>query len=409
MQDTDLYRQILGLVEPWSVTSVRLDAAAQEIVVRVEHPPRTQFPCPKCGTQLACRDHERERRWRHLDSCQFKTILVGRVPRIECPEHGVQAVEVPWAQKSSRFTILFERFAIDVLLATQTVQGAISLLRIGWGQAWRILERAVARGQLRKREQPCPYLGSDEKSFAKGQSYVTLLYDLNRSTVEALADGNDAASAEACFAVLSADQRQAVKAIAMDMSAAFVKATRETFPLADTKIVHDRFHVMQLASKAVDAVRRQEHRRLKREGDDSLKGTKYVWLRSQERLSADQQEVLESRFAAGLETARAWGYKELLRELWDQPDEAGARRWFTSWYRRVARTKLTPLKRVAKTIKERLDHVVSFCTHRITNAVAEGINSKIQSIKRRVCGFRNRENYKTAIHFYCGGLDLHPR
>jgi len=93
MQDT-LYRQVLDLVEPWSVTSVTLEAAAQEIVVRVERPPRNQFPCPKCSTQLACRHHEREHRWRHLVLCQFKAILVGRVPRGECPEHGVQAVEV---------------------------------------------------------------------------------------------------------------------------------------------------------------------------------------------------------------------------------------------------------------------------------------------------------------------------
>jgi transposase len=110
-----------------------------------------------------------------------------------------------------------------------------------------------------------------------------------------------------------------------------------------------------------------------------------------------------------LETGKAWGYRELLRDLWDHDDAASATDYFKDWYRRVIHTNLTPLKEAAKSIRERLPNVVSDCTHGITNAVAEGLNSKIMSIKRRVGGFRNRENFKTAIFFYCGGLDLYPR
>lgn len=408
MQDKELYQHILGLSSPWFVESVELNTEAQEIVVAVEHPRGTKFCCPECTRELPCYDHAEKRRWRHLDSCQFKTILSAKIPRVNCPEHGVRNIQVPWALKNSRFTLLFERFAIDVLQATQTVTGAMSILRTTWDQTWQIVERAVARGQERKEALPMPHLGIDEKAFAKGHSYLTLLVNLERSTVEAIAEGNDVPSARACFSQLAPQQIASVEAIAMDMSSAYVRATKESLPLAEEKIVHDRFHVMQQATKAVDLGRRREQRRLQENNDDRLKGTKYVWLASQENLNQRQREKLDAAFDAELETGKAWAYKEMPRDLWHHDTPHAATEFFRDWYRRVIHTKLTPLKKVARMIKERLPNVVSYCTHGITNAVAEGINSKIMAIKRRVGGFRNVENYKTAIFFYCGGLDLDP-
>ncbi|MBM3965659.1 MAG: transposase family protein [Planctomycetes bacterium] len=106
-QDKELYQHILGLHSPWSVSEVKLYIESQEIRVRVEHLRGTKFGCPDCQQQLSCYDHGEERQWRHLDSCQFKTILTARVPRVECPTHGVKSVMVPWASPNSRFTMLF--------------------------------------------------------------------------------------------------------------------------------------------------------------------------------------------------------------------------------------------------------------------------------------------------------------
>ena len=409
MQDKELYQQILGITSPWSVSSVELDHSAQEIRVHVEHPRGAKFCCPECQTELPCHDHAEERRWRHLDSCQFKTILIARQPRVNCPEHGVKTAIVPWAAKNSRFTMLFERFAIDVLLMTQTVQGAQTILRTSWDETWHILQKAVARGKARKTALPLPRIGIDEKAFRKGHDYVTLICDLDRSTVEAISDGNDVAAGNACFSQLAATQIASIQAIAMDMSAAYVQSAKQNIPLAEEKIVHDRFHVMKLANEAVDKIRRGEHRQLQLDDDQRLKGTKYLWITGQENLSDQQRDLFDLVYSRGLETGKAWGYKELLRDLWNHDDAAQATAFFKDWYRRVIHTKLTPLKKVARTIQERLANVVSYCTHRITNAVAEGINSKIMAIKRRVGGFRNPENYKIAIYFHCGGLDLHPR
>lgn len=408
MQDKELYQHILGLASPWSVERVQLNVEEQQIDVHVSHPEGSKFRCSECDAELSCYDHAPERQWRHLDSCQFKTILHASVPRVNCPQHGVTLAAVPWATKGSRFTLLFERLAIDVLLATQTVTGAMRILRTNWDQTWNLLRKAVARGKQRKQALPTPRIGIDEKAFAKGHDYVTLLYDLDASTVEAIADGRDAESGIACLSQLSGEQIASVEAVAMDMSPAYVKAAQQTIPLAETKIVHDRFHVMQLATKAVDKVRQGEHRQLVQEGDQRLAKTKYVWLKSQENLTEKQQSQLDQAFHLQLRTGKAWAYKELLRDLWQHADAAAATAYFEDWYRRVIHTKLEPMKKVARTIKERLANVVSYCTHGVTNAVAEGINSKIMAIKRRVGGYRNRENFKTAIFFYCGGLELYP-
>lgn len=217
MQDRELYQEILGLKSPWSVSQVTLDLEQQQVDVFVEHPSGTKFCCPECSEALPCYDHTSERQWRHLDSCQFTTLLHARIPRVNCPQHGVKQVQVPWAAKGSRFTILFERFAIQVLLATQTVTGAMSILRTKWDQTWSIVERAVARGKERKELQAVPRLGIDEKAYLKGQSYITLLYDLDNSTVEAISDGKDTESGIACLSQLSEAQIQSVEAIAMEV------------------------------------------------------------------------------------------------------------------------------------------------------------------------------------------------
>jgi transposase len=409
MQDKELYQHILGLTSPWTVSGVKLDIPAEKIQVRVEHPPGTKFCCPECQKELACYDHAEERRWRHLDSCQYKTILIGRIPRVDCPEHGVKTVTVPWALPHSRFTIMFERFAIEVLLMTQTVKGAMTILRLQWDATWHIIERAVARGKARKEPSLLPRVGVEEKAFAKEITFVSILYNLDNSNVELIEEGHDTHEAKSCFSQLSQEQLQSVEAIAMDMSPAFVRAAKEMIPLAESKIVHDKFHIMKMANEAVDKVRRGEHKRLLKDGDDRLTGSKYFWLTSLENHSEKQHAKFQSICNLSLATGRAWSYKELLRDLWTQETEGKAKSYFRDWYQRVIRTKMAPMKKLARSLKERIDNIVKYCTHGITNAVAEGINSKIKSIKRRAGSYRTIENFKTDVLFYCAGLELLPR
>ena len=400
MEVDELYTKILGIEEPWSIANVELDEKQSLVRVQLEHAEGKHWKCPCCDRELAIYDHLEERRWRHLDTCQYETWLCACLPRVKCPEHGVRQVRAAWAEPGSRFTLLFESHAIEVLTACEVVSAACDILRISWDQGWRLIERAVARGKARKKPRRIARIGADEKAFAKGHSYMTIVCDVEKATVEYVADDRKKESLAGFFEGLSTEQRGAIEAVAIDMHEPYVQAIKEQLPMAEDKIVHDRFLVMQPATKAVDTTRRQEHKRLTAAGDDRLSKTKYLWLKSQENLTEKQRHRFEDVFSLQLQTAKAWGLKELLRELWEQPNVEEARKFFAQWHRRVIHGKLSPMKKVARMINTRLAHVVNYCRHRLTNAVAEGLNSKIMSIKRRAKGFRNPENFKIAIFFY---------
>jgi len=406
MRDTDLYRHLLGLVAPWSVGRVALDVAAQRVDVWVEHPAGQKWPCPECGQEGALHDHTEERVWRHLDSCQFQTFLHARPPRVNCSEHGVRQVRLSWAEPHSRFTLLFERFAIDVLRHTNT-KAARAILRVSWDEAWHLAERAVARGMARKPAEIVPLIGVDEKSAGKGQqNYVTVISNLRTGRVEEVTVGRDSASLESYYDSLSDKQLAGIEAVAMDMSKSYIAATRKKLADARSKIVFDRYHLMQHVNKAVDTVRKQEHKAL---GKDSLlSGSKYLWLYASENLPEKHQETFRSLRASDLKTARAWAIKENIRHLWHYQREVWAERFWKRWYFWATHSRLEPIKRAAHTLKAHQYGIMNFFKYRISNGLAEGINSRIETLWKSACGFRNKERFRTVILFHLGGLDLYP-
>ena len=323
MRDIELYEQILGLEEPWSVGEVELNIDEGRVDIHVQHPAGVKWTCPHCERELSCYDHVPERTWRHLDTCQLQTHLHARIPRVKCAEHGVVQVQVPWAEEHGRFTLLMERFIIQVLLACQTTKGACDVVKISWDQAWHVAERAVARGQARKEAVVTPQIGVDEKAFRKGQSYMTVVNDIHRATVEFVTEDREKASLERYFATLTDKQRQGIEGVAMDMWEPYVQATLEALPLAKEKIVFDRFHIMQHMTKAVDQVRKGEHRKLSSEGDERLKKTKYLWLTREQNLSEKQEAAFEDLKDSALKTARAWGSRRTWRTSGATPRRAG--------------------------------------------------------------------------------------
>ncbi|MBI5854822.1 MAG: ISL3 family transposase, partial [Nitrospirae bacterium] len=243
MHDTALYQYLLGLQSPWTVSRVELNVKGQRVDVWAEHPEGVSWACPQCSRELPLYDHAEERTWRHLDSCQFQTHLHARIPRVECGEHGVVQVLVPWAAPRSRFTLLFERLAIDVLSQCD-VTGATKILRISWDEGWGIMERAVKRGRHRKAPKVVRQIGVDEKAAAKGHKYLTLVCDLDEGTVEHIAEDRKTESLKGYYKGLSQEQLAGIEAVAMDMWGPYINATLDHVPDAAGKIVFDRFHVM---------------------------------------------------------------------------------------------------------------------------------------------------------------------
>ena len=216
MQDRELYRQILGIEAPWLVERVELKLAEGEVHVYLEHREIASWPCPECGAGCQLYDHQEERRWRHLDTCQYQTILHARPPRTKCGEHGVRVAKLPWAEPSSRFTALMERLVIDWLRsASQKAVG--EQLGLSWDEIHGIMERAVERGLKRREAEPWPLLGVDEKAFRKGHKYFTLVNDLERSRVLYVGEDRTQASLDGFWGMLKEAQRDSIEAITMDM------------------------------------------------------------------------------------------------------------------------------------------------------------------------------------------------
>ena len=407
LDERDLYQQILGVVAPWQVDRVELKLAEGEIHVYLKHAEGAEWPCPECGKACSLYDHQRERQWRHLDTCQYRTILHAEPPRVDCGEHGARAAKLPWAEPNSRFTALFEALVIH-WLKVGSQQAVADQLHLSWDEVHAIQERAVARGLKRRQLNPVAKLGIDEKSFTRGHRYFTMVNDLTESRVLYVAEGRTEASLNDFWAQWNTEQRAAVQAVTMDMWEPYLNSVRAHLPDADRKIVFDKFHIAKHLSEAVDKVRRQEHRQLKAAGDDSLAGTRYDWLRHPARMDPADRRAFKVLRDSNLKTARAWALKEAMMAFFEYSYERPARKHFRWWHNWCVRSRLAPMMEKGRMIKRRFENIVTYLKHRVTNAASESINSKIQWVKYTARGFRNRNNFVTAIYFHCGGLDLFP-
>ena len=402
MKDSEFFEQALGLSEPWQVTAVALDLNAKKVEVTIACMQKV-WADPESRERLHIHGYE-TRRWRHLDTMQFETVLVAEVPRVKYPDGRTELVSVPWAARKGRFTLMFEGWAVQVLTATSNISAACELLRLSWDTAQAIMERGVFRGLERRKLEETKRIGIDEKSFKKSQDFISVLTDVDNGCVIEVKAGRNRESAIELLETIPTQTRDAVEAVAMDMSASFAAAVRETLPKAD--IVYDRFHVSQLLNQAVDQVRRRENKHLLAEGDESLKGTRMEWLHDPRNLSEDRIEALSELVSRNLKTARAWMHKENFEGFWTMLSQHDGEGYLRAWYKSAIRSRLDPIKRCARTIITHSEGLLNYFKHRISNAATEGLNSKIQSLKSAARGFRNFANYRIRILFFCGKLDM---
>ena len=408
MQDSQLYQQILGITTPWRVERVELQLKQGEVHVYLGHESQVPWTCPECGAECPLYDHDSERLWRHLDTCQYRTILHCESPRCRCPKHGVRVVRLPWAEPHSRFTALFERLAIDWLRAASQ-QAVADQLGLTWDEVHGIVERAVRRGLARRKTEMIGYLGVDEKSFRKGHKYVTVVNDLSRGRVLYVAEDRKQSSLDGFWSTLTKEQLEWIDGVALDMWAPYEQSIRAHLPKAEEKMVFDKFHVAKHLSDAVDKVRRTENKELLEEGDERLKGTKFDWLKGRDKFDLAAWRAFCRLRRSNLRTARAWALSEQAMKLWTFTYERAARKHFNWWYRWATRSRLKPMIDKAKMLISHLPNILTYLKHGITNATSESINSKIQWVKYTARGFRNIDNFKNAIYFHCGDLDMSPR
>ncbi|MEY0832295.1 ISL3 family transposase [Providencia heimbachae] len=404
MDEKSLYARILNLSAPWEVSSLSLDENTGAVTVYVAIPPNTPLNCPVCGNSSPIHDH-RYRQWRHLDTCQFLTLVEADVPRILCSEHGCQTMPVPWAEKGSRYTLLFEVFVLS-WLKISTVDAVRKQLKLSWNAVDNIMRRAVNRGLSRqKKTGSAKHLCVDEVAFKKGYEYVTVISN-TQGQVLSLEDNRGVKSLSGYLNKLSDKQITSIKTISMDMSLAYISAARIHLNNAVEKIAFDHFHVAKMLCSVIDKTRQIELNKIDRDNRKQAHRSRYLWLHRRYKLNESKRIRLELAQQVLPETSLCWAMKELARELWYRPYDEYSKSYWLEWVAMAKQVGIPLLSSAANTIYKRLYGILNAMKHKVSNGNAESLNSKIRLLRIKARGYRNQERFKMAVMFHYGNLDM---
>jgi transposase len=400
MRDTHLLQLALGVQSPWFVATSDFDLDKKRLDITLDFKSGSRFDCPECQA-AGCPVHDTvEKTWRHLDFFQHQAFLTARTPRITCTKCGVRLVTVPWARPGSGFTLLFEGFAMALAMHLP-IAVAAGFLQITDQRLWRVVfhyvDAAVARMDLSGVTRVC----IDETAAKRGQDYITLVVDIDGRRVVFVADGRSADTVRQFADHLESRGGDAshIKQASIDMSAAFISGVTEN--LTEAEITFDRFHVMKLIGDAVNDVRRSEVK-----GRPELKGTRYVWSKNAANLTPKQSLTLASLSSTNLKTARAWRMRLAFQDIYQERSRQWGELFFGKWISWAKRSRLDPMKAVAKTMEKHRDGILAWFDSRISNGLIEGINSLVQAAKAKARGYRNSRTIKAVTYLVAGKLDL---
>jgi len=393
-----LLTQALHLIAPWIIIDIKFSEPEKLLEIWISFRKGSKFPCPKCN-YLDCNVHDRQTRtWRHLNFFEHTAIIHGQVPRIRCPNCGVHQVTLPWARSDSGFTLFMEADIISLAHSMQISQIA-KRLSITDKRVWRVVEYQVKQALKNNDYSTITCFGVDETSRKKGHEYITVFADLLTGKVLFVCKGKDADTLK-LFSEHLKKNRGNIENIAFvccDMSPAFIKGIQTEFPTAS--IVFDKFHVMKMMNEAVDETRRDEQK-LNR----ILLKSRYLWLSNPNKLKKEQLDRLIKLKLMNLKTVRAYDLKIGLQTFWMSGDIEIAKAFFKKWYFRATHSRLPSVIKVAKSLKNHWEGIISYFTYQQTNGLLEGLNSTIQSLKTNAKGYRNDDNFITMIYLRCGQL-----
>ncbi|MFY9877372.1 MAG: ISL3 family transposase [Rhodomicrobium sp.] len=395
----ELFAAALGVEMPWYVRGVTFDADKRMLTIGIDFKKGSRFPYE--GTQGLHPVHDTQtKRYRHLNFFQHECFLEVRTPRLTLPDGRVVLIEPSWAGKLSGFTLLFE--ALILAMCRQMPFAAVARLV---GESWhrvvaicdRYVELALEKADLSK----LTMLAVDETSCRRGHNYLTFAADAAAHKVVFVTEGRDAGTicAFSQFLLGHKGTPEQIACVSIDMSPAFIKGVTKYLPNA--RITFDKFHIVAHASKAVDETRRSEQKT-----DPSLKGLRWALLKDRQRLGESQRADLDAFVAQATtkRTARAWLYREQLREILDRKQINVVSAMLKRWCANVRRSKVEAMKKVAQMILDHFEGVAAWAQTRQTNGFLEAINGLFQAAKRKARGYGRFQTMRTVIYLVAGNL-----
>jgi transposase len=408
MDATDVLALGLGVTPPWRLVEQRLetDKRPHTLEIQLQAERGALFPCPDCGK--ACKAHDfKQFTWRHLNFFQHHCMITAKIPRTNCPEHGIKRMTVPWAREGSGFTLLFEQSAL-MLVREMPVLAAARIMEVTDKRLWRIIEHYVGRALAELDLKSLKAFAFDETASKRGHNYVTVFIDLERerSPVVFATPGKGKATVKAFKAFLEphGGKPSRIAEVVCDMSPAFLAAITENFENATQTV--DWFHVVQLFTRAVDEVRKAEHKVVK-----LPEATRWAVLKARNggRLTDKQTAALVELEAGDFLTAEAWRIKEKLR--WVRAAETRqAAKWRMTHFLRHAREKINDdpvfekLRKAVETVDKQQKRILERWTSTYSNARMEALNGIFKAARARARGYRNVATFITIIYLIAAPL-----
>lgn len=391
----EIFSIALGLEEPWSIKEIIFNKESLQLDIYLQFTKGFKFTMND-GCKYTAHDTV-ERSWQHLNFFQHKCYLHAKVPKVKQSDGKIKTIEVPWARKSSGFTLLFEAFSMLLIENEMPVNKAAKVLQVYPNRIWNIFNYWISIAHNEDKIEELDKIGFDETSVKKGHNYVTTAVDLDKRRVLFATEGKDAECIEKSVKYLKTKNVDTnnIKQVCIDMSPAFISGCTDYLPNA--AITFDKFHVTKEVNKAMD-----ELRKLERKGNDLLKGHKYTFLKN--KLTNKIQEERDLLLEMYPKLGEGYRLKELFKDFWDIKDKQEAEGYLAFWCDIAIESKIFPFQKAVNTIKAHWSGIINYIHSKVNNGILEGLNSKIQLAKKRARGYRNITNFINMIYFTCGKL-----
>ena len=368
---------------------------------------RRGLVCSRCGQVYRATYDSSRRRWRHLDLAGRCCFIDYQLRRVKCRDCGMRVEAVPWARPNARHTRDFED--LTAFCAQQMAKSQVrALLRIAWDTVGRIVERVVADHLDERRLAGLVSIGCDELSYRRGQRYLTNVADHASGRIVWSSPGRNAQTLREFFQALG-EHKRSIRAVSIDMSGGYERAVRAALP--DAQIAFDPFHVVALAGRAVDDVRRAEWNAKGKSRTPEgkwLKHVRFALRKAPENLTDRQRVALAQIQQTNAQLFRAYLLKEQLRQLYHLDDPAAAGAHLDAWLAWASRSKLRAFVRLARTIRRHRDGILAAVKLELTNARLEGLHSKVRLLSHRSFGFHSPTPLIALIYLCCAGITINP-
>lgn len=373
----------------------RTDYIGGEVQITIEQP-SCRLRCSVCRSRRVIRRGGRTRRFRGLPIGSRRVWLVFSVPRLECKHCGaVRQAEIPFAPGQHSYTKRFACYVVQ-LARLMAMWDVAQHLNVSWNVVKELLKEALLRRFRQPRLKEVRIIAIDEISIGKGHRYFTVVLDLMTGAVVFIGEGKGEEALHPFWKRLRSS-RARIKAVAIDMSQAYINAVRSHLP--EATLVFDHFHVVKLMNEKLSDLRRTLQRQAEEEQKAVLKGTRWLLLKNPQNLDQRRKEAEQLKAALELNAPLAAAYylKEDLRQLWSQRDKESAAEFLEGWIERARATGIRQLVTMSNTLSIHRQGLLAYYAVPISTGPLEGTNNKIKTLQRQAYGYRDQEFFRLRI------------